>query len=199
MDTIVGMVQTTQKLEQQTLAAWFTRPEADHAAQFYANDSNLGVCALEYVYSGLRYQEMCVVIATPEKLINIQKGLRRRGVDINSELAKGRYITYDAEALLAEFMDDREIDLSEFNASMDRLVRHVASAKWPVRIFGEMTALLRQQKNPAALLHLEHALDRLSRSYRLSLYCAYPVSDGRGEHGEIHKHIQETHDHIFYC
>lgn len=193
------MVQTTQKLGQQALAPWFTKPGVNHAAQFYADELSLGACALEYVYEGLRRREICVVIATPEKLIALQKGLRRRGVDISTALADGRYITCDAEGLLAEFMDDREVDARQFNESVAKLIQNVTQAKRPVRVFGEMAALLRQQKNPAALLQLEHAFDDLLRSYRFSLYCAYPVLDERGEHGEIRNKIQETHDCIFYC
>lgn len=193
------MVQTTQKLEQQTLVPWFTAPGNTHAAQFYANELNLGNCMQEYIYSGLQRREVCIVIATPENLITLQKGLRRRGIDISTALTDGRYITYDAEDLLTGFMNEREVDGQHFQESVVHLLQHVAGAKHPVRIFGEMTALLRQQGNPSALSQLEQALDELSHNYQFSLYCAYPVLDERGEHGEMHKKIQESHDYIFYC
>jgi len=193
------MVQTTQKLTKYHIPPWFTNPGAGHVAQFYADQRNLGVCALEYIYSGLMRREVCVVIATPEKLIALQKDLRRLGVDISTALAEGRYITYDAEELLLGFMSDRELDEQRFNADMTMLLRHVSAARHPVRVFGEMAALLRQQRNPVALLQLEHALECLQPNYRFSLYCAYPILDERGEYTEIHQKIQQTHDHIFYC
>lgn len=199
LDTMVVMVQTTQMKELQTPTLWLARPGTGHAAQFYADDLRCSGCVLEYVHSGLNSREMCVAIATPGKLISLQKELRRRGVDIGTALAEGRYITYDAEELLASFISDRVINVRRFNVFADRLIRHVATAKRPVRVFGEMTALLRQQKNPTALLQLESALDALSRKYRFSLYCAYPVLDERGEFGEIHKTIQASHDRVFYC
>lgn len=194
------MVQTTQKLEQQqSLAPWFTAPGNTHAAQFYADELKLSACMQEYIYSGLQHREICIVIATPENLITLQKGLRRRGIDISTALADGIYITFDAEDLLAGFMDDREIDVSHLRESIVQLLRHIADAKHRVRIFGEMTALLRQQGNPAALLQLERALDDLAHDHSFSLYCAYPVLDERGEYGEVHKKVQESHDYIFYC
>ena len=198
-DTIVVMVQTTQKLGQQHITPWFTKPGAGHAAQFYADQRSLGMCALEYVYRGLVHREVCIVIATPEKLIALQKGLRRLGVDISTALADGRYITYDAEELLSGFMNDRELDGERFNAAMTMLLRHVAGGRYSVRVFGEMAALLRQQRNSVALLQLEHALESLQSNYRFSLYCAYPISDERSEYAEMHQKIQQTHDHVFYC
>jgi hypothetical protein len=193
------MVQTTQKLEQQTLASWFTVPGATHAAQFYANELNLGACILEYIYSGLQHLETCIVIATPENLITLQKGLRRRGVDIGTVLANGRYVTFDAEELLLVFMDDREIDSQRLYESVAKLLHQVTDTKHTVRIFGEMAALLRQHGNGTALLQLEHAFDTLSRDYSFSLYCAYPVLDERGEYGAIRQKIQTAHERIFYC
>lgn len=193
------MVQTTQKLEKQRISPWFTKPGAGHVAQFYADQRSLDACTLEYVYSGLKRREVCIVIATPEKLIALQKGLRRLGVDISAALADGRYVTYDAEGLLAGFMNDRELDEQQFDAVMTMLRQYAASSGRPVRVFDEMAALLRQQKNPAALLQFENALESSLPDYRFSLYCAYPILDERDEHADIHQRIRQTHDHVFYC
>lgn len=194
------MVQTTQKLEKQHISPWFTTPGTGHVAQFYADQRSMGLCALEYVYSGLKHREVCVVIATPEKLIALQKGLRRLGVDISAALADGRYVTYDAEELVSGFMNDRELDEQRLGVVMAMLRRRVTTSRHPVRVFGEMAALLRQQRNPAALLQLEHALeDSPLLNNRFSLYCAYPISDERSEYAEVHQKIRQTHDYIFYC
>jgi hypothetical protein len=194
------MVQTAQKLEEQTLAPWFSKPMRGHVAQFYTDETKLGVCALEYIYSGLRRNEMCIVIATPGKLIALQKGLRRLGIDISNLLASGCYITYDAEELLSGLLYGREIDTQQLNVLTAMLSRHlVLSSRRSVRIFGEMAALLRRQKNLVAMLQLEQVFDELLRHYRFSLYCAYPILNQRSEYDEVHQKIQAAHDHMFYC
>ena len=193
------MVQTAQKLEMLRISPWFTKPGAGHVAQFYADERSLGVHALEYVSSGLRQREACLVIATPEKLIALQKGLRHSGIDISAALADGRYVTYDAEELLLDIMNGHEVDAQQLDAAITILAKQIAGAGRPVRVFGEMTALLRQQRNLAALLQLEYALEGLLVNHHFSLYCAYPILDERTESAEIHQKIQQTHDHIFYC
>jgi hypothetical protein len=193
------MAQIAQKLERDALEPWFTKPRHDHVAQFYTDEQRLSACALEYVYSGLLRREMCIVVATPEKLITLQKGLRRLGVDISALLVGGYYITYDAEELLTGLMNNREIDTPQLGELAAKLTRHITSAKQRVRIFGEMAAVLRRQKNLPALTQLEHAFDELLHRYDFSLYCAYPAVDQSGESIEMHQKAQKTHDHIFYC
>ena len=192
------MVQTSKKLERQTVSPWFAEPEVDHIVQFYTDESQFAACTLEYIYSGLMRSEVCIVMATPEKLINLQKGLRRAGIDIGTALSNGWYIAYDAEELLAAFMDDREIDARRFNRSVAKLVSHVSSDKRPIRIFSELTAVLRQQNNRFALLQLEQAFDDLLYQYEFSLYCAFPTVSDRDTYGEVYRKILAVHDHTFY-
>src|SRR6185437_5073029 len=104
----------------------------------------------------------------------------------------------DAEELLSVFMDDREIDARRFNRSVAKLVAHVSNDKQPIRIFSELTAVLRQQNNRFALLQLEQTFDDLLYQYGFSLYCAYPVASDYDAFGDIYRKILSTHDHAFY-
>lgn len=193
------MVQITQKIQRQTIAPWFMKPGTDHVAQFYEDEIDLVRCVLEYIHAGLIRQETCIVIATPSKLIALQKALRKRGVDLAEALQNGWYVTFDAEELLSAFMDDREIDDSSFEESIGALVAHVSSSGRGVRIFGEMAALLRQQRNIHALVALEERLTRLLQSHAFSLYCAYPQPADSERYTEMRDTVVAMHAHTFVC
>lgn len=192
------MVQITKQLQRQSITPWFTQPGPEHVAQFYQNEVQQAVCALEYIYNGLVRRETCIVIATPQKLIALQKGLRRRGVDIATAMSLGWYVPYDAEELIAAFMDEREIDDADFKHLVGGLVSQAINTGRKVRVFGEMAALLRQQHNRNAVLRLEEKMNELLEEHAFSLYCAYPHA-AADQYQEMRPSIVAAHSYTFDC
>lgn len=141
---------------------------------FYAQDWMLANCLLDYVSTGLEQGEACIVSATPQVLICLQKGLRALGVDVASALARGQYITYDAEELLAGIMNDGHIDIEAFRQEAGGMIKGTIPHT-RIRIYCELAPLLLTQANFVALFELERQWDRLQQVSRFSLYCAYPA------------------------
>ncbi|HEX2065915.1 MAG TPA: PAS domain-containing protein, partial [Candidatus Thermoplasmatota archaeon] len=105
-----------------------------------------------------------IVIATPEH----RAGLAGR-VD------PARLTMLDAAETLGRFMVDGTPDEQRFLQHVGAPVREAARGG-PVRLFGEMVALLAQDGNFAAALQLEGLWNRLLADLDASLLCAYPAS-----------------------
>lgn len=171
------MVQVSPYVRRREKQQWFITPTKDHLAHFYAQDWMLTTCLLDYVSEGLCRGERCIVAATPQVLIRLQKGLRELGIDVAAALQDGQYITYDAEETLARVMDGRAINVAAFEREVGEVLSRLAmDPDRPIRMYGEMVSVLLRQHNISAALDLEAQWERLRQMYNISLYCAYPES-----------------------
>ena len=148
----------------------------DHRVNFYKDNEVLNKYLVNYVTDGLKKDEACAVIATPSTIISLNKSLRNLGIDVGSVISSGKYITYDAEQMLTNFMKHGIADFDKFINSVGKLVSATVSSGKPVRAFGEMVALLLKQGNLRGATELEQHWNRLQEKLAFSLYCAYPDS-----------------------
>ncbi len=167
------------QLRRESNTTWLSRPGHDHLMQFYDHEQALVSCLLEYVTTGLRLQEACVIIATPHVLISLQKGLRSTGVDVARALADETYITYDAEELVMSFMDGRVLNIAKFRECIDRILTTHQQQARPLRVYGETAAVLLAQRNLQAALLLEREWSQIVAGHQCSLYCACSESSLR--------------------
>jgi hypothetical protein len=129
---------------------------------------------LQYISTGLIAGDICIVIAQPRTLISLNKRLRFAGVDVGGLLFTDQYQTYDADDLLAEFMRNGRPDRYKLSQTVGRMLSEVLSMGKPVRVFGEMLAVLLEQQNMDGAIKLERFWNYLMGVYDFSLYCAYP-------------------------
>lgn len=129
---------------------------------------------LTYVLTGLERGDTCLIIATPEVLIRLQKGLRNNHIDVAAALRTGQYIIRDAEEVLTSITRDHHVDPALFSAEIGKLFIACHQRQQPIRVFGEMVALLARQERVESIAHLERYWHDFTHTNPCSLYCAYP-------------------------
>jgi hypothetical protein len=162
---------------------------------FYPLDEELVVSLLEYIVTGLAQRDTCVVMARPQTLINLNKKLRAVGVNVDSVLHTGEYITFDAEELLARFMCRGMPNCREFLKEVGGVMSSATGRGRPVRAFGDMEALLLDQQNIAGLVSLERCWNDLMKVHAFSLYCAYPEAAFQpdSKHNAVFQDVCDCH------
>ena len=158
---------------------------ANHFVHFFAGDDSLTGAAAEFLGRGLHLGQACISIATASHRRSIDRHLQRAGFDVAALTAAYDYIPVDANSLLAEFFhrpamnecrtNDAWLDRARFFDRAGLLLTQAASTGKPVRLFGEMVALLAEQGHVEAVLELEEMCNELGRLHEVNMFCAYPL------------------------
>ncbi|HEX8003627.1 MAG TPA: MEDS domain-containing protein [Mycobacteriales bacterium] len=148
-----------------------------HAVQFYDSVDALVPSVARFVGGGLAKGECAIVLARPEHGAAFEEAITESGVDIDA--CDGRYLTIDATALLPDF------DLRAFAETVGGLVRGLAEPG-PLRIYGEMVALLEETGEREDALAVEGWWNALRSRVPFTLFCAY--------RGSAHADLAATHD-----
>ena len=155
---------------------------SEHVVQFYETDDFLIDALALFVGDELSAGDTCLIIATPAHREHIEQRLRASGLDLAAAQARGHYASHDAAGTLARFMVDGAPDRERFTKIIGDMIARSASAEHPVRVFGEMVALLWAQGNHSAAIRLEALWNELRAvAHPFSLHCAYPMRDFAGE------------------
>jgi anti-sigma regulatory factor (Ser/Thr protein kinase) len=148
--------------------------EHDHVVGFYDSDGDLVAAVAAFLADGLTDQGAAIVVATAAHRVALERALAAKGLATDILARVGRYQSFDAGETLAAFMHEGRPDPKAFRATIGRLIRDAARDGVPVRIFGEMVALLWDEGNVAAAVDLESLWNDLAAEHRFTLYCAYP-------------------------
>jgi anti-sigma regulatory factor (Ser/Thr protein kinase) len=115
-------------------------------------------------------------VATDEHRAALDGALRREGVDAEEQRAAGLLLTVDARATLDTILHDGVPDAARFVETASLLIEHADHDGTPLRIFGEMVALLWELGDVAGALELEELWNDLLEERTFTLLCAYPTS-----------------------
>ena len=148
--------------------------EHEHVVGFYDTDDDLVAAVASFLADGLADQGAAIVVATADHRVALERALAAKGFATDILARVGRYQSFDAGETLAAFMHDDMPDPEAFRATIGPLIRDAARDGVPVRIFGEMVALLWDAGNVAAAIDLESLWNDLAEEHRFTLYCAYP-------------------------
>ncbi len=138
-----------------------------HEVLFYDVDTELADAVVDYVTAGLSDGELIIVIATAPHLAAIDAALPE---------ARGSYLALDAADTLDLLMVDGSPDAVRFTRVVGGILDAAELDGAPVRVFGEMVALLWQQGNVAGAMALEATWNDLAMYRQFSLLCAYPTT-----------------------
>ena len=152
-----------------------------HVVQFYARERELAAGAGQYLAEGIADGSALVVVATLAHRLAFEHYLARVGAAVTAAQAEGRYQAVDAAALLRRFSSAGQVDAASFEAEVGHVIRAAGAAGRPVRVYGEMVALLWDAGQLNAALELEALWNDLAREIPFSLYCGYPELPATGE------------------
>jgi anti-sigma regulatory factor (Ser/Thr protein kinase) len=104
-----------------------------------------------------------------------------RGIDIGAARLDGTLITVDADEALSGFLVDGWPDFGSFVSEVGDMIRKVTDTGRPVKVFGEMVALLWDAGQVAAAIELEKVWNDFGDEVPFSLMCAYPAGSVTGD------------------
>jgi hypothetical protein len=146
-----------------------------HAVQFFTDDQELSGGVGGYLAEGLLTGEAAVVVAAPAHQLAFEAELSRLGIDCGAVRSAGSLLAVDAADMLRGFMAGDCLDRSRFLAAAGDLVGRAGATGRPVRVYGEMVALLWDAGHVTLALELETLWNDLASRLPFSLLCAYPL------------------------
>lgn len=147
-----------------------------HVAHFYATDDELIGQVSAYVVDALTSDETAMVVATRSHLVAFEAGLVHAGIDLEWARSEERLITLDADEALHSFVLDDWPDAEAFTVALGGVVPRLLASGRPLRVFGEVVALLWHAGNVGAAIELERLWTDLCTRHPFGLYCAYPAN-----------------------
>ncbi|MEP6625906.1 MAG: MEDS domain-containing protein [Acidimicrobiia bacterium] len=145
--------------------------DAGHVVGFYVDDDELTGTVSEYLGEALRDGGTAIVVATPEHRASLHQALSS-DLSVGAVRQEGRYQSLDAATCIRAFMRGRP-DAAAFAARFEPVL---AGAVGPVRVFGEMVALLWASGQVTEAIEVESLWNDLASRLDFELFCAYPVS-----------------------
>ena len=157
-----------------------TKVHRCHEVQFYSNDALLLGRLTYFIGEALMAGNGAIVFATKRHRDDLFDELKFLGVDVDSLMQWGTFISLDAAETLSSFMVNDQPDATRFFEAFGNLVQsalNAATAKHPrIAIFGEAVALLWAAENRKAALRLEQLGNELVKTHPVDILCAYPFS-----------------------
>jgi hypothetical protein len=150
-----------------------------HGVYFYDDNTFLIDRVADFVKNGLERQETVIVVATEEHRLDLKTRLIADRVIGYASPTDARYLTLDASATLSLFMLDEWPNEHLFLKVIGQIISSSA-LNTPVRIYGEMVAVLWAQGQHRAALRLEELWNTLAMQLDFSLLCGYPSSAFEG-------------------
>ena len=152
-----------------------------HAVLFYRDDDELADRVGRYLAAGLSSGSAAIVLATTPHRTAITGRIAALGTDVARCQQHEDLVLLDAGEVLDRFLIGGRVDPADFEQQVGGLVRHAAAADRPVRIFGEMVALLWAAGQVSAAVELEILWNELRAFVPFSLLCGYPARYSSGQ------------------
>jgi hypothetical protein len=150
----------------------------NHGVYFYEDDTFLIDNVAGFAREGLERQETVIIVATEQHRSDLATNLTE---DLQGLWAAtlGNYVTLDASTTLGLFMQNGWPDEGLFLKVIGQIIQSARGNK-PVRIYGEMVAVLWAEGNALAAIHLERLWNKLGSQRNFTLLCGYPSSAFQG-------------------
>src|SRR6266852_5193896 len=175
IEAVVGTFRDITRRKLAPHSHWSEMCEPEHFVRFYETDASLMNSVSQFIGTGLRSGDACIVIATQPHSESLEERLKCDGLEVAAARQRGQYISIDAATTLSKFMVDGSPEPGRFTKVVGSMIARATKGQRHVRIFGEMVALLWADGNRAAAIRLEELWNDLARTHSFSLFCAYPM------------------------
>ena len=145
-----------------------------HVVQFYDRDEELAENAGDYLAGAIAEGGAAVIVATPGRCAGFEARLAAGGVDVGAARRDGSLVCLDATRIAGRLTSGGQVDLAAFGTQFRPAILAAGEAPGPVRIYGEVVALLWAAGQVNAALELEGLWNELGREIPFSLFCGYP-------------------------
>jgi MEDS: MEthanogen/methylotroph, DcmR Sensory domain len=147
----------------------------DHAVVFYRDSELTGVVG-SHLLGAIADGGVAVIVATPVHRLWVNAWLIQHGVDLAAATSNGSYVVLDARQTMNGFVRGDWPDAAAFWNTISPVLAAASGRKRPVRVFGEMVALLWDAGLVQSAIELEALWNEMAKRYSFSLLCAYPTA-----------------------
>jgi hypothetical protein len=147
----------------------------DHAVVFY-HDNELTSVVGSYLLGAIADGGVSVIVATPEHRLWVNAWLMQAGLDLGAVTGNGSYVVLDARQTMNSFVHGDWPDAAGFWRALSPVLATASRRQRPVRVFGEMVALLWADGLVQSAIELEALWNEMAKRYSFSLLCAYPTA-----------------------
>jgi CheY-like chemotaxis protein len=179
-----------------------TKPPHRHEVLFYPDDAVFLDNCTRFVAAALDAGDVVAVVATESHRDSLFQRLKAKGLDVDAEIKRGRYISLDVAKTLSTFMVNDMPDWGRFFDVVGGLVSGAAKAgkgEHPrVAMWGECGPSLWAEGKVDAAIRLEQLLNQLATIYEFDLLCGYALSSFHGEEDEhVFQSICAEHSAVY--
>jgi DNA-binding NarL/FixJ family response regulator len=158
-----------------------------HEVGFYSDHRSLLDGYTRFVGAVLKSGNAAIVVATELHREKLLARLQAYGLDMSAAIEQGRYVALDNEETIATFMVSDLPDPALFSkVTGDLIARTAMSVEGEharVAACGECAPLLWERGNKEGAVQLERLWDEIARSYRVQVFCGYPLGIFQGGTG----------------
>jgi len=151
-----------------------------HEVGFYSDDRHFVADVTRFVEATLKAGNSAIVVATESHRKSLLLEFQANGLDIDTAIHEGRYISLDAANTLPMFMVNGMPDAVRFLELLGNLIVTAgAAAKGAnrrVSVFGECVHLLWSQGNVEGAIQMEKLANNLTRIHDVDILCGYSLS-----------------------
>ena len=160
-----------------------------HSVQFYNDDTFFFTESVaHFIKEGLQVNDTVIIVATPRHREELQNVLTPE------HMTHPKLIFSDAEELLSKFLVNDWPNALRFRQVIGAMVAQ-ARQHGPVRIFGEMVAILWAGGKAQAAIHLEELWNKLIAEQSFALLCGYPLSNFSNDQVSLCA-VSQLHSHV---
>jgi MEDS: MEthanogen/methylotroph, DcmR Sensory domain len=177
-------------------------PYPCHQVHFYSADTALIESSARFIATGLKANNVAVVILTKSHREGLAQNLKAQGFDVDGAIQQGSYVPMDATDILSTIMTDGVPDRVRFFEGLCDLIESAAKAakkEHPrIALCAECVGLLCAEGNTRAALQLEETGNDLIELYDVDIFCAYPLNSFQtGEDDDAFESICALHTAIY--
>jgi anti-sigma regulatory factor (Ser/Thr protein kinase) len=170
----------------------------EHAVRFYERESDLSRTVGRYLVDAAQDGAVAIVVATEAHRRAFVAELEAAGLDPADSFRSGTLVLLDAAATLTELMREGRVDRDAFDHVIGGVLREGAKGGRPLRVFGEMVALLWESGNVLEAIQLEKLWNELRDQLEFSLLCAYRGESASGPvQAESLRQVCQLHSSVF--
>jgi CheY-like chemotaxis protein len=173
-----------------------------HEVLFYSDDAVLLDRLGRFVATALDTGNAVIVLATKAHRDSLLLKLRAAGIDTDSAVREGTFISLDAAEVLSAVMMNDLPDPDRFFGSVGGWIETAAKAAKSdhprVVAFGEAVDLLQTQGKPDAAIRLEQLWNGVGKAFGLDILCGYNLTNFHGEKDEhVFQSICAEHSAVY--
>ena len=174
---------------------WTDIARQDHVVQLYENEGVFLDTLTGFIDATIHANENAVIIATDRHLSALEARLQTYGIEIEKMISENRFIPFNVEEIIAEFIIDGSLDETLLLKLTADLHVKASYGNRRFKLFGEIAPTLMAQGYKDTPMRVEQIFDNAFQD-KSCIYCGYSKKLFNGELLQYRTPVCEIHSKI---